>query len=246
MPADSTAYNLVADALREQILRGAFSAGQQLPTERDLCLRFGASRITIRRALQILQEEMLVQRRQGSGTFVSPTPSRRIPILCTDFVGSIARHAPKLKRQLHERRWISCAQSVADQLNILPGARVLFARRIDLLSQTPVALDEIHLLARYAEGLDDSELSRVDFVDRWRFDHDLDFDYCTQTIEAVPAERRIARLLKVKSRDPLLKETNVIVLAGGQPVGLFESYYRHQYFRMNSTCAFTQEPAEVA
>src|SRR5215203_6902099 len=78
---NSTAYSFIADVLRREILRGTLGAGQKMPPERELGSRFSASRITIRRALQILADELLVVRRQGSGTYVSATPSRKIPLL---------------------------------------------------------------------------------------------------------------------------------------------------------------------
>src|SRR5690606_11755906 len=58
----STAYNRVAAALRDQILAGSWDGRNQLPTERELCEQFQTSRITIRRALQILEDEQLVER----------------------------------------------------------------------------------------------------------------------------------------------------------------------------------------
>ena len=87
----ATAYQYVADTLRRRILHGEFGPGERLPTERELCELFSASRITIRRSLDILADELLIERRQGDGTFVSPTPSRRIPLLSTDVSGSISR-----------------------------------------------------------------------------------------------------------------------------------------------------------
>jgi DNA-binding GntR family transcriptional regulator len=211
-----------------------------LPTERDLCLRFNSSRITIRRALQILEEEMLVQRRQGSGTFVSPTPSRKIPLLSTDFFGSIVRHAPKLRRKLDHHEWKPAPQATADQLNVLPGERILYARRIDLLSGTPVCVDEIHLLERFADRLSTDDLADLNFGQRWPESQGFEMDYGTQIVEAVPAAKPITGFLDVKAREPLLKETNVMYAVGGRAAGLFESYYRHQYFRLNTTFRFAE------
>jgi len=69
-----TAYNQMAQTLRERILSAAWKPGAQLPTERSLCDSFAVSRITVRRALQILEEESLVLRRQGRGTYVNARP----------------------------------------------------------------------------------------------------------------------------------------------------------------------------
>lgn len=66
-------HRQVYQALAEQISAG--QAGDRLPSEADLVRRFGASRITVGRALRDLQTAGLVERRAGSGTFVrSPRP----------------------------------------------------------------------------------------------------------------------------------------------------------------------------
>jgi len=62
-------YAMIARSLREQILRGEFGDGRQLPTEADLATQFEVSRQTIRRAFQDLVSEGLVYRVPGRGTF---------------------------------------------------------------------------------------------------------------------------------------------------------------------------------
>ncbi|MFN0217829.1 MAG: FadR/GntR family transcriptional regulator [Hyphomicrobium sp.] len=63
--------NLIAQQLAHAIANGAFASGQQLPTERQLAENFAASRTTVRKALAMLEMRKLVQRRPGSGTYVS-------------------------------------------------------------------------------------------------------------------------------------------------------------------------------
>lgn len=67
-------YQLVFENLRQEILSGQYRAGQKIPSEAHLEKRFGASRITIGRAVRDLCHQGLVERRAGSGTFVRPTP----------------------------------------------------------------------------------------------------------------------------------------------------------------------------
>src|SRR3954466_2033228 len=61
-------HRQVYNALRAEITAGSFASGQRLPSEADLVKTFGASRITVGRALRDLQQEGLVERRAGSGT----------------------------------------------------------------------------------------------------------------------------------------------------------------------------------
>jgi DNA-binding LacI/PurR family transcriptional regulator len=63
-------YRQVYNSLRAEIAAGAFDSGRRLPSEADLVKTFGASRITVGRALRDLQQEGLVERRAGSGTYV--------------------------------------------------------------------------------------------------------------------------------------------------------------------------------
>ncbi|WP_405797613.1 GntR family transcriptional regulator [Streptomyces sp. NBC_01506] len=65
-------YATIADDLRAAINRGDFRATGRLPTNEELVERFGASRSTIREALEVLREERLIESRRGSGTFVAP------------------------------------------------------------------------------------------------------------------------------------------------------------------------------
>ena len=67
----SPLYVQMMDRIRADIQRGAYPAGDQIPTEHELEARYGVSRVTVRRALQELTAEGLLERKQGKGTFVS-------------------------------------------------------------------------------------------------------------------------------------------------------------------------------
>src|SRR5215208_1030596 len=68
-------YQQVFSALRRDIQSGRLASGDRLPSEADLVRLFGASRITVGRAVRDLQAAGLVERRAGSGTFVR-TPAK--------------------------------------------------------------------------------------------------------------------------------------------------------------------------
>lgn len=84
-------YQNIIDQLRKQITDGIYPAGSALPTEMELCKLFQASRQTIRFALSNLSDEGLIDRRQGSGSYVldvfkkrsNPNKQRIIAIITT-------------------------------------------------------------------------------------------------------------------------------------------------------------------
>lgn len=70
LPSSSSAVS-IAHELRDAIVGGRYAAGQRLPPERRLATHYNASRATIREALRQLTDQQLVERRIGSGTFVT-------------------------------------------------------------------------------------------------------------------------------------------------------------------------------
>lgn len=76
-------HRQISRELLAEIAGGTYGPGQRLPSEAQLCLKFGVSRPTVARALRELQEQGLIDRRVGSGTYVrasrsaSPSPGYR-------------------------------------------------------------------------------------------------------------------------------------------------------------------------
>lgn len=75
--AEQPKYLQVAETLRKEIAEGVFRDGQTLMTEEELRLRFDVSRQTVRQAIALLEDDGLVDRRRGSGTYVRHGPRRR-------------------------------------------------------------------------------------------------------------------------------------------------------------------------
>ncbi|UOY93618.1 GntR family transcriptional regulator [Ectobacillus sp. JY-23] len=67
-------YLRVIDRIKDDIKEGVYKEKQKLPSEFDLAKELGVSRATLREALRILEEENVVLRRHGVGTFVNATP----------------------------------------------------------------------------------------------------------------------------------------------------------------------------
>ena len=63
-------YQQVANDLREAIVNDVYHVGARIPTEPELSHLYGVSRITVRKAIEILVDEGLLAKRQGKGTFV--------------------------------------------------------------------------------------------------------------------------------------------------------------------------------
>lgn len=69
-------YRFLVETIKEKIKNGAYAPGERMESENRLSEEFGYSRQTVRQALSVLEREGLIERRRGSGTYIS-TESRR-------------------------------------------------------------------------------------------------------------------------------------------------------------------------
>ncbi len=221
----SILYRELASKLRRRILSGQLPPGSRLPTERELCLQLGASRITVRGALDILEAERLLRRVQGSGTYVSEQPARRIP-LTFDYTRSVNQHAPGLKRKLIDHAFLDSDPVDAESLNIVTGKRILVARRLDSVQGTPTAWDRARIPEDYAGKLNSRLLSRVDFIEAWSQAERLEIEHCEQTVEAKTATDEDIAFLGLDFGQPVLVATERFILKNSRIAGAFTTHYK--------------------
>lgn len=127
------AYAQIADDLRRQITDGALVAGDRIPSEQELMADYGVSRIVVRMAIDVLQNEGLVIKQQGRGTFVREQRPVRQRVL-GDLYGKRPTSSP-MKRAAeaqgrrseweYQSRRTTATKSVADRLHIQAGDEVM-------------------------------------------------------------------------------------------------------------------------
>lgn len=130
---------ITANRIREMIYTRKLQPGARLPNEVELAEVMGVSRGTMRTALNILQEQGLIWRRQGIGSFVSEQPilEQRLDINSgvTELIESMG-FSPGTK--VREIKIIPADGDQAEQLNVQPGSPLVFIRRIRTANGRPV------------------------------------------------------------------------------------------------------------
>ncbi len=225
-------YRQVAAELRDRIASGRLGPGEKLPAERDLSATFKVSRVTVRRALRILEEERLLRRIQGSGAYVSSQPHRRIP-LRIDYTGAMEEHAPKLSRQVLTFEWREAGNETANQLSVPLKRKLCYVERCDSLSGKAVAFDRAWIIPEFARKLKRDDCGQVAFIETWTKREKFSVTSCSQTVDAVAAGPELAKLFGLPPKSPLLQSTE-IYYAGKVPAGLFISFYNPEYISITA------------
>ena len=78
-------YIEISNELRNHILKdNLYHPNDQIPCEKDLCIQYGASKMTIKKALDILVDEGLIYKKRGHGTFVKGLSQQQLDIMEED------------------------------------------------------------------------------------------------------------------------------------------------------------------
>ncbi len=222
MKQKQTAYQKLAVFLRKQIVSEIWKAGARLPTEMELAETHCVSRITVRQALRLIEEEGFILRRPKLGTFVSSHPHRLVPV-SIDYTASLQLHAPETKRKL----LVCCndtARATADLLKTSAGEPILYSERIDTLNDTPFAWDCGYIPVRYAKNLIPEDLGNVALIEHWSAKENLKISSIQQTVETV-TNPVAAKHLQLSAKHPLLKTTECYFDQRNRPCGVFITCY---------------------
>lgn len=149
-------YSEIEAALRAEINAGVHAVGARLPTEHELCSRFGASRFTVRQALAGLREEGLIDARAGVGTIVLASRRREAFVHRLSSIEELLQY-PSQTRRKHLR---TDRLTASPELAMLLKCRVgqpwvrLKALRLTQASLAPIAYFDIYVLPEHAGVFD--------------------------------------------------------------------------------------------
>ena len=150
-----TLTEIAEQELRQAIARGTFRPGAQLPTEAELCQMLGVSRTVVREALRVLEEDGLVTRRHGVGTFVRDHPilkNLNFNFGITEMIESAGMRSGTSYLAIRSE---SADQEIAEQLRVAVGTALVTVERVRTADGRPVVYS--------LDTLPESVLKRADF-----------------------------------------------------------------------------------
>src|SRR5207248_4052449 len=203
---------------RQRVEAGEFGGGKVLPSEADLSEAYSASRVTIRRALEVLRDEGIVDARQGFGWFVASD-------LLRQRLGRLSTIEDQLSASgiTAERRILEFAFVVAEPRvqRVLGADQVLRVRRLNLADGEPFARVTVWCPAELGDRLSRADVERSPFYELLP----VPLGGATQTIGAASVSAADARLLGIPTGAPVLRCERTTSDPAGQPVLLSEHVF---------------------
>jgi GntR family transcriptional regulator len=151
------AYAQLVRILRGQISAGVFRPGDRLPSEAQLCERYGVSAMTVRRVINILVGQGVVIAEQGRGTFVKPL-RLETATFDLDTLQRLFRGEEPANVQLLQARIASATARTARKLAIEAGRRTVFIRRLIFQGEDPLLLHREYVIYDPTRPIVEAEL----------------------------------------------------------------------------------------
>jgi GntR family transcriptional regulator len=217
--------------LRDRIASGALPADARLPGEPDLAAEYGVSRVTIRRALDQLAGEGMVERRAGVGTFVRQGGGM-LPPTVVDFA-DVFSHLKEMGRRTEVRLlafgYVVPPASIAAALGLAAGERAQRAVRVRQMGGAPFSHLTTHVPERIGLTYSEAEMASqplLALLER----SGLTVARAQQSIGAGLAGPEVAQALQLEIGAPLISLTRLVQDEAGRAVEHLHALYRPDRF----------------
>jgi len=215
----------IADELRRQILDEHLVPGYQLPSEHELARRYGASRGTVRHALNTLRAEGAIAARRGARWVVLAAPLMQSFSELLSFSAWARSQGHEPGGRVIELSRRPSQEADVERLGISPGEQVYHLLRVRTLSGTPVMVERTTFVEDVGRVLVDLDLEEASIYEQLG-DLGVVFARARHTIDAVPATAEDARLLSIARRTPLLRQRRASTSQTGRPLEWSDDRYR--------------------
>jgi GntR family transcriptional regulator len=218
------AYRRIQRLLQNDIAHGRMTAGEVLPSERELAKAHGVSLMTARQALHGLELQGVVERRRGSGTFVAPLSVRYNKLLSTTELMSSRGLAVESKILYADA--VPPQPEIAARLGIPAQTPLLKLERLRQVGSEPLALETNLLPAAEYRDLGQAVSKTGSLFTALQQNYGIEIAYSDEDIDATPADPRTAELLSIPGGAPVLRIRQLFYTKTGRPFMHCLAHYR--------------------
>jgi GntR family transcriptional regulator len=232
LPAGSRyKYAAVRDALRDQIMHGAFAEDDRLPSESALGAKFGVSRVTVRLALDALRRAGLIEGRQGKGYFVRRLPAVQDLGRLQGFGEMMTPLGLDVRSEVVEVVDLAASAELQKVLRLERGARVVRISRVRIAGGAPLSYDVSHFPIDVGRRLEHLDLGHADIFALLERQLGIDLGYADVSLTVTMADDQLAGRLAVHRGDPLVRITRLTHDRARRPIDFEYLYVRPDAFQ---------------
>jgi GntR family transcriptional regulator len=229
-------YEQVCRQLSEQIVSGIYRPGSRLPSERLLQSSLGVSRLTVRRALEELLKEGVVERapRGSRGWFVASGPVSEPPNELVSFSAIAQARGLEPTARVLSANVRGATVDEAEHLMVAPGAPLFDLERLRMLDGIVISVERTRLPYARIPWITDVDFSTAS-LHAMLESHGIVPTTGSFLVDVLDADERLGELLEVPAGKGLLLSQGETFDQSGQPLELLWMAYRADRYRMRTT-----------
>ena len=211
------AYGKVYAKMKDLILDDTYPIGSLVPREPDLCTMFGVSRTTLRKAMELLEQEGFVNIQQGRGTEVLDYKTTQKLNHVTSFSETLKAKGYTVQSKSMYIDMVIPPGNVLDDLNQAPETEVVRIQRIQLANDKPVAILTNYIIPDIAPGILADTGTFVSLYHHLETKYDILITSAKDNIKAKISDFLESELLQIPIGSPLLVDRR-ITYSMGRPI----------------------------
>jgi GntR family transcriptional regulator len=205
--------------------------GNAIPSERQLSVDLGVSRLTVRAALDELVREGLLDRRRGSGTFVRE-PKIAQELTMTSFSEEMRRRGMRPGSKTLSLTTTLAGAYLGRCLHVSPSERIVVAKRLRLADGETMAIETLHVAESLVPGLTPADLDQGSFYELLAERFGIEIVGGIQTIEPTVTNEEESEALGVPLHSPAFLFERTTRSQTGDIVEFVRSIYRGDRYRL--------------
>src|SRR6266404_6464306 len=223
-PNGMPAYRKIQATILKRLESGQLKPGDAVDSERELARIHRVSLMTARHALTALEREGMVVRRRGSGTFIAPPKIHFNKLM--SYTEQMAGRSLGASSKVLFLKAVASDHEAAARLSLPPTSNVIKLERLRHAAGEPLAFETCYLNGPEFSGLLDAPVGRESLFALLERNYNVELGYADEEIDATAADPRIAELLAVPRREPLLRIRQVIYSTKAKAIMYVVGLYR--------------------
>jgi len=222
-------YDQVVDGIRGKIESGAYKINEKIPTEPELCVEYGVSRITVRRAVEELESDGLLIRRQGKGTFVTEKAAKVAEKAVRSFNDACAAIGKEPSTKVIGARTVKATVEDAGGLNLPENSRVVEIDRVRYADNEAVLIERNHFPMAFSYLLEANlKGSLYEFLRTYG----VKPSWASKEVSLIKADENKAPLLGIEEGTALILVKELVYDQKDRPLHISHLYVRGDKFTL--------------
>lgn len=227
-------YYQIKETIKGWILDKRFKPGEKIPPTEQLATHFMVSYVTVRHAIEQLEQEGFLVSKRGSGTFVSNNETL-INSLSTEargFMDEIFYQVQRAKTKSVEMKVIDTPTIIREKLKLgLEDETILQIKRVRFLDNKPFSFATNYVPMEIGSQISEKELLRKPLLEILGKDLGIRFVEALQVIQASFADQEVSEKLGIAMGSPMLLIERILYTKHGKPVQMLQGRYRGDLFK---------------